>query len=359
MYPAKMDLDASVFPQLANFALDTRRKDHFHLDYSTLFQPEDAYEQRYTWSDEAEDPLEESIETAYRTTLRTAIARLNLLGYSYHQIRDIYEESRLERDRNPSPHLHTPPNPPFDFLAESLRTIDIAGIPPDEPKAQRVGALADAANHVLSMVEPNCAAAERDRMRAWFGLILLGLDPFTVLQVLAQEPVNLDLPVTWHPYAEDFWEFPLPEDFEIGLTHQDRYLIVTEGSSDSAVIKKALSLLRPEISDFVDFIDMAENYPLTGVGNLHNFYQGLLKIGILNNVLFIYDNDTEGTAKFTAAAQLASPPNIRTMKLPNLPVFEQFATIGPTGEQPPTSTERQSRSSASSTFTGENRDRRE
>jgi hypothetical protein len=101
MYPAKMDLDASVFLQLANFALDTRRKDHFHLDYSTLFQPEDAYEQRYTWRDEAEDPLEESIETAYRTTLRTAIARLNLLGYSYHQIRDIYEESRLERDRNP------------------------------------------------------------------------------------------------------------------------------------------------------------------------------------------------------------------------------------------------------------------
>jgi hypothetical protein len=274
-----MDLDASVFLQIANFALDTYRKRHLHLDYSNLFQPGDAYEQLYSWADEDNGPLQESTETAYQTTLRTAVSRLDLLGYSYRQIRDWYEEHRLERDRNPNPHLNTPPYPPFDILAESLRTIDVGGIPTDDPRTRSREALARVATRMLSTIESTPAAGDHVRMKGWFEIILGGLDPFTILQVLAQEPVN------------------------------------------------------PEISDFFDFIDMAENYPLTGVGNLHNFYQGLLKIGVLNNMLFIYDNDTEGTTKFTAATQLDSPPNIRTMRLPDLPAFERFATIGPTGEQ--------------------------
>jgi hypothetical protein len=334
MYPVSMDLDESVFLQIANFALDTYRKYHLHLDYSKLFQPEDAFEQLYSWKDEDEDRIDESPATAYRTTLRTAVARLDLLGYSYPQVREQYENDRLDRDRSPNPHLLTPPHPPFDNIAESLCAISVAGIPADDLKTQRRGTLAAAAAHVLSIVEPDCEADERGRMQGWFETVLGGLDPFTVLQVLAQAPKNLNLPVVWHPYAEDFWEYPLPDDFEIELARQDRFLIVTEGSSDSAVIRKALTLIRPKVLDFFDFIDMAENYPLTGVGNLHNFYQGLLKIGVLNNMLFIYDNDTEGTAKFTAAAQLDSPPNIRTMKLPSLPVFDHFATVGPTGEQP-------------------------
>jgi len=329
-----MDLEDSVFLQVANLALDTRRRDHPYLEYSKLFQPEDAYEQLYSWKDEDDDRLEKSFETAYQTTLRTAIARLNLLGYSYPQVREIYEQDRLERERSPNPRLHTPPYPPFDIIAKSLGAITVAGIPPGDPRKQRRKTLADVATRMLSMIESTPAAGEHDRMTGWFEIVLGGLDPFTVLQMLAQEPMNLDLPIVWHPHAEDFWEYTLPEDFEIGLTRRDRFLIVTEGSSDSAVIRKALTLLRPRVSDFFDFVDMAENYPLTGVGNLHNFYQGLLKIGILNNILLIYDNDTEGIAKFTAAAQLDSPPNIRTMKLPNLQAFEHFATIGPTGEQP-------------------------
>lgn len=72
---------------------------------------------------------------------------------------------------------------------------------------------------------------------------------------------------------------------------------------------------------------------VTGIGNLHNFYQGLLKINVLNNVLVIYDNDAEGSNKLAEARQLDTLPNIRIMKLPDLEEFEKFITIGPTGEQ--------------------------
>jgi hypothetical protein len=77
---------------------------------------------------------------------------------------------------------------------------------------------------------------------------------------------------------------------------------------------------------------MKEGYPFTGTGNLHKFRQGLVSIGVLNRVLIIYDNDAEGTARYQATRRLALPPNMRVMKLPDLPALERCSTIGPIGE---------------------------
>jgi len=84
----------------------------------------------------------------------------------------------------------------------------------------------------------------------------------------------------------------------IGVEETDKFLIVTEGSSDTYIIKKALEILRPDILDFFSFIDMQENYPFTGGGNLLNFCKGLSSIKIQNKVLVIFDNDTEGVDKY-------------------------------------------------------------
>lgn len=50
-----------------------------------------------------------------------------------------------------------------------------------------------------------------------------------------------------------------------GLNNNDRITIVTERSTDSFILKKTISELYPNISDFFTFIDMKENYPFTGV----------------------------------------------------------------------------------------------
>ena len=63
-------------------------------------------------------------------------------------------------------------------------------------------------------------------------------------------------------------------------------------------------MLRPHIADFFKFVDMEEGYPFSGTGNFFRFTQGLASIGILNNVVVIYDNDAEGTAKLGATQRL-------------------------------------------------------
>jgi hypothetical protein len=327
-------MDPEVYLQLGNLVRDKDRGDHSYLAYSDLYQPCDAYEQTYSWEDDFSGEEESEVATAYRRILRTAVARLDLLGYSLNQVRAMYEHERRRPSAFMNPRYQPPPRPPFDVIAESIRLIDVSAVRPDHPRRGKGSPWAEAATGMLSLLKGDPTAGEHDRLRGWYEINITGLDPFTLLQMLARNPVNLDLPITWHAFNEIMYEYASPQDIEVGAKRRDRFLIVTEGSSDTAVIKKALSLFRPHVADFFDFIDMDKNYPLTGIGNLHNLYQGLLKIGILNNVLFIYDNDTEGTAKLAAASQLAAPGNVRIMKLPDMASFENFSTVGPTGEQP-------------------------
>jgi hypothetical protein len=107
---------------------------------------------------------------------------------------------------------------------------------------------------------------------------------------------------------------------------------VTEGSSDALIIGKAFRLLKPHVADFFDFVDMQEGYPFSGTGNVFRFVQGLISIRVLNNVLVVYDNDAEGVANFERTHALNLPPNIRTMKLPDLDCLMCFATVGPNGK---------------------------
>lgn len=111
----------------------------------------------------------------------------------------------------------------------------------------------------------------------------------------------------------------------------NRILIVTEGSSDSFVLKKAIEELCAEIADFFDFVDMKENYPFTETGSLYNFCMGLCRINVLNNIMVIFDNDTAGVEKYKQAALLRKPQSFLVTKLPDHPDFCNIQTVGPQG----------------------------
>jgi hypothetical protein len=77
---------------------------------------------------------------------------------------------------------------------------------------------------------------------------------------------------------------------------------------------------------------MEGNYPFTGTGNLYKFCQGLTSIRIQNKTLVLFDNDLEGIDKYNKTNKLNLPRQMRIMKLPDLEEFNNFLTIGPTGE---------------------------
>jgi HEPN superfamily Toprim-like protein len=161
--------------------------------------------------------------------------------------------------------------------------------------------------------------------------VVQSLHPWVLLRFIAENPAHLELDVKWgfNDVVEGGW---VPRESVVkSLSIEQQFLIVTEGSSDTSIISKSLQILRPGVADFFRFVDMSESYPFSGIGNVHNFCKGLICIGHSHPTVFIYDNDTEGTEKFTETQKLNLLANMRVMKLPDLHIFEQFRCVGPNG----------------------------
>ena len=157
------------------------------------------------------------------------------------------------------------------------------------------------------------------------------LDPYFLMRLLAENPKNQHVKVMWrtHEIVEAGWVSN--DDLYTGVDEKDKFLIITEGSSDLFIIKRAISLLRPELADLFTYVDMEDNYPFSGTGNLYKFFQGLASIGMQNKCLCIFDNDAEGVEKYHKAVDIEVPSNLKVMKLPDLEEFSDFVTEGPTG----------------------------
>jgi hypothetical protein len=158
------------------------------------------------------------------------------------------------------------------------------------------------------------------------------LTSYTILHLLADNPSARALNVQWAFNDVEDGGWARREDFVRPLDQTHRFLLVTEGSSDAAMLRKAFALLRPHIADFFDFVDMEEGYPFSGTGNVYRFIQGLISIRVLNSVIVIYDNDAEGRANYDRTLELNVPSNMAVLKLPDREEFAHFPTKGPEGD---------------------------
>lgn len=158
------------------------------------------------------------------------------------------------------------------------------------------------------------------------------MDPYIILRLLAEKNELQDLEVYW-AYADVVDGGWVTKDEILSFSNNDgnKILVVTEGSSDTFILQKTIDALFPELAHMFQFMDMQENYPFTGTGNLYNFCCGLIKIGITNKIIVIFDNDTAGLEKYNKLAKMSKPDTMLIMKLPDHSVFEKIETIGPQG----------------------------
>ncbi|MDP9762482.1 MULTISPECIES: HEPN/Toprim-associated domain-containing protein [Agrobacterium] len=308
-------------------------------DHGPLFRPNDLAEIPYYYAADADDKecqhlplisrssgfsyrLVTEMKEGFSAPLRVVAERLELLGYTEKYCRREFEELT---SMVPSNHDFS-----FDELKVLLLDADFtqAALGPHLPSENLAEFLAvTALRHIPETVQR--LQHESDLHDGEVS----GLGAYTVIRLLADNPTARDLPVTWQfsDVLEGGW---VSRDVILTPVAQGRrFLLVTEGSSDVQVIKHALHLLRPDLSDFFDFVDMHDNYPFSGTGNLYNFVRGLISIRIQNNILVLFDNDAEGVFNFERSSRLNTLPNMRIMKLPDRQNFVRFRTLGPTGEQ--------------------------
>jgi hypothetical protein len=166
---------------------------------------------------------------------------------------------------------------------------------------------------------------------SYFGSLLEVLHPYCLLRILAENPSNLDLNIDWQygPLVSNGWA--KDDEFVPGARRAETFLIATEGSSDAHILRHAISLLSPGVEDFFRFIDVSERHPFPGTGNLLKFAEGLAKIDVQNQVVFLFDNDAEGFETHQRVSLLTLPSNMKSLLLPELEAFRSFSTRGPMG----------------------------
>lgn len=314
---------------VGSFSVDWGKNNHF-VSHAELFQPEDL-------KPAIQDPgyTEDAKAEGYSKPLGEVLHRLELLGYT---LATAKKEYAFTQDEYGDP-LKRPIS--FKKMLELVKNIDLHKVtgawgPPRDPisvPADIIQKFKDqdeydyyAMHHNLSENRPDDWDIDR---------LLHGFTPYTKIRLLAENPANWDILVSW-PFGdlvdagwakrEDFLIDPTPKPI-------DQFLIVTEGSSDAKILQHALKLLKPAYAEFFRFIDMEEGYPFSGTGNLFRFCQGLVSIGILNQVLILYDNDAEGVSKYEATRKLSLPSTMVVAKLPDLRALKKIDSVGPHGKR--------------------------
>ena len=258
----------------------------------------------------------------YSKPFRDVIDRINLLGYSYRNCK--IEFSNLARL-----HGFDPAQFRFEDLEAAVQRVDVTQVSADYGDGHE-----SFGRFFRRYIAPRFSLELLENNQLLWNLseAMENLDPRYVLQLLSRNPTTFGLRVDWD--FSRYWdeqEPPFPNIAD-SLDPSNRFLIVTEGSSDTKVIRRAFEILRPHIADFFDYVDMEEGYPFSGTGNLLNFVRGLISISIHNNVIIIFDNDAEGVATYSRCIELNIPDNMRVIRLPDRPEFRSFKTIGPNGK---------------------------
>lgn len=313
-------------------------KNYFFSDHSKLFQKDDYnYKIPYFYIDDEGNEIVE-YKNGARKPLMDVKERLDLLGYSLNKLEELYNEHcKIFNNYNLEEW-----NISYDEFYEFVLNIDISKVDNflssieywdnglDIGEYFEKCILSD--NEIVSKIEKTVCEIKNQLQFNEFGTFFENMNPYITLRILAENPRNSKYNVEWR-YADVIENGWADESLYSELDKENKILIVTEGSTDSFVIKKTINELYPNIADFFEFIDMENNYPFTGVGNLSNFCIGLSKIQIQNNILIIFDNDTAGTESFNKVNSIVKDSsNMVICKLPSHKEFEEFNTIGPGGE---------------------------
>jgi hypothetical protein len=293
-------------------------KNYGFTNHSALFQRGDRRDVPYYYADGIVE-LKEGLSKR----LGDVVQRLDLLGYTENYAKQEFEALAKFNPFN----LH---KFSFNELANALAAVDVNGLSTDYGEGDNFGKFFR--REVFERLNLGRYATNPDHAKYEAGEAMENLSPYSVLRLLARNPANLDVEVNWqyNDVLENGWadehQF-LPE-----LEPIERFLIITEGSSDSIILRKAFEKLRPVVADYFDFVDMEEGYPFTGTGNIFRFTQGLISISVQNRMLILLDNDAEGREAFQRISALKVPQNMTLMHLPDMPEFEQVRTLGPGGE---------------------------
>lgn len=299
-------------------------KNNFYSNHSDLFQSDDLKMVPYYYFDDEKTITK--MKRGFSKKISSVKKRLDLLGYNLKRIEHAFNEDLAYINQ-----LYDISLPiKFEDYFEVVKQIDVESI---DMTSEEYAYEYDLGEYVRKCVINEIKELQALTSDGMYTIpqFLENVSPYITLRILAENSKNYDLDLIWRfaDIVDNGWI--LKEEIKPSLSTNQKILIVTEGNSDTDIIKKSINLLYKDIADFFNFIDMEKNYPFTGTGNLKNFIKGLSKIDIQNKTLVILDNDTAGVETYEELKNLILPDNLLIITLPNHEDFENFKCYGPQG----------------------------
>jgi len=312
-------------------------------DYGFLFQEGDFFHRKtdsinYDYYEEHPEEKEElaEAEELFARTLSRILPRLEILGFTLEVARTEYQavvaeavKKELEEPKKEYLTFEEFCSLACRFPLGDLKSGYIEYETPDRDKISQGRFFADI--DVFKRIPWTDNAGSYWSETSFLAARVCILSAESMLQVFAQNAANAEVEVTWEFGPIVYAGWVQREAFQPGARQRQKILIATEGASDARIIRRSLDVLRPDVADFFNFVDVDERHHFWGTGNLVKFAEGLLRIEVLNQVLFVFDNDAEGVDAFRKLEKLNLPGNMRAMLLPDLEEFRAFATRGPEG----------------------------
>jgi hypothetical protein len=128
---------------------------------------------------------------------------------------------------------------------------------------------------------------------------------------------------------------PVAEEAIAGLRREARHnaptIILTEGSTDAAILEGAIRLLAPHLVGYLTFLDFHGTNAAGGTSTLVSTVRAFAAAGITNRTLALFDNDTAGRAAIRALDRTRLPDSLRIATLPDIDLGREYPTTGPNG----------------------------
>lgn len=110
-----------------------------------------------------------------------------------------------------------------------------------------------------------------------------------------------------------------------------KIIVVTEGPSDTELIKKTMEVFYSHLMDLYAFVDRTTFAIEGGASAVFGLVKALASCGVSNRVIALFDNDTAGFAFLQKTKQLKLPTHFIALALPRLEFAAEYPTIGPHG----------------------------
>jgi HEPN/Toprim N-terminal domain 1 len=288
------------------------------------------------WDHADWDPTAVERVVEYTTSVRELLDRLRVMGFTLSRAMAEFEcgkAGRLDRLRERKEHYPSDiwdeeialvERSTFCDFLEAFREIVTSGIHPIHFSERKPDA-SKLAVHILKHCEDFWGFPCRD-IRSFFRA-LLEVVPESAL--VTQDLTGL-VSGGYYDEADDVCERSL-EELKGDYSVNSRIILLTEGPTDSEVLRASIELLYPHLFDYYSFMDLAVRAP-GGAGSLVHVVKSFAGAGIENRTIALFDNDAAGHSAASLLRHVQLPPNILVMNYPNIALADSYPTRGPNGE---------------------------